>query len=329
MTVASLWSSLSSPPPTALPPLSSVAIDTPQQIIAATSSPALATLHKHPFLYLTWSRCLYLLSHNIDPVYVYEGSTAPILHANQQTLRPLLAALGVPHINAPSNAEAVAAGLNERGLVDAVISSDSDALLYGAKTLVTDFTVENCRASSVTVFKQSSLHTVGGNEIGRRGLIAYAMLAGSDEAAKGVAAVGATKALKFLSDLPPSTDPLAALRELKTSPHKLASKVAAIADFPNEQVIAKYLNAHSPAIDAWDKVVRVARPSLTAVLAVDAATCLHGFGGAGSRCKLVQAFLEMIVRYVSGRQTERSEFNLHSLQPVLTLALLLSRAPER
>lgn len=46
--------------------------------------------------------------------------------------------MGIPHLSAPSEAEAQCAELVRGGRADAVATTDSDALIFGAKVVVTN-----------------------------------------------------------------------------------------------------------------------------------------------------------------------------------------------
>ena len=50
-------------------------------------------------------------------------------------IQDLLTLFGVPYVIAPQEAEAQCAWMNSEGLVDAVITEDSDAFLFGASTV--------------------------------------------------------------------------------------------------------------------------------------------------------------------------------------------------
>jgi flap endonuclease GEN len=52
-----------------------------------------------------------------------------------------LDALGVESIKSTGEAEALCAQLNAEGLVDAVISEDSDAICYGAQVVLRNFSI--------------------------------------------------------------------------------------------------------------------------------------------------------------------------------------------
>ena len=103
---------------------------------------------------------------------------------------------GIPYVTAPMEAEAQCATLEELGLVDGVITDDSDVFLFGAKRVFknifeqTKF-VESYRSSDI----ETELH------VDRRKLIYLAHLLGSDYAA-GVHGIGIVNALEVLAAFP-------------------------------------------------------------------------------------------------------------------------------
>ncbi|GAA29362.2 flap endonuclease GEN homolog 1 [Clonorchis sinensis] len=71
--------------------------------------------------------------------------------------RTLLQALGVPCVQSPGEAEAMCALLNSSKRVDACITNDGDAFLYGATTVYRHFTM-NSRDPSVYVYRSSRIY---------------------------------------------------------------------------------------------------------------------------------------------------------------------------
>ena len=62
------------------------------------------------------------------------GADTPTEEMYRQ-IQDLLTLFGVPYLIAPQEAEAQCAWMNAEGLVDAVITEDSDAFLFGANTI--------------------------------------------------------------------------------------------------------------------------------------------------------------------------------------------------
>ncbi|KAF6778096.1 hypothetical protein AHF37_02478 [Paragonimus kellicotti] len=99
----------------------------------------------------------------------------------------LLSALGVPWVQSPGEAEAMCAMLNSSERVDACITNDGDAFLYGASTVYRHFTMD-CRDASVRVYRscrvREELH------FSQRLLVLLGILLGCDYWPTGVAGVG-------------------------------------------------------------------------------------------------------------------------------------------
>lgn len=135
-----------------------------------------------------------------------------------QRCEELLQLLGVPVVRAKAEGEALCALLNEKGIVDGVISNDGDCFLFGAKVLYTKFSVENLDQSKVMRYDASTIRAFvddddsdkyddtrqtlkDGHEVvnlSRNDLIAFAILTGSDLAGDGLSKVGCRKAIRFI-----------------------------------------------------------------------------------------------------------------------------------
>lgn len=100
--------------------------------------------------------------------------------------KELLSALGIPHIQAPSEGEALAAQLVKRDLVWASASQDNDSLLYGCPRMIRNLNISGRRRSSsggyITI--EPELIDLDLNlrllEITREQLIDVAILIGTD-----------------------------------------------------------------------------------------------------------------------------------------------------
>ena len=173
--------------------------------------------------------------------------TVRLEHHMIDETKDVLAALGIPVVQAPSEGEAQAAAMAARGAVNGVASQDFDSLLFGAPRLVRNLAVSGKRKlpgrdAFVNVVPElialpESLQALG---ITREQLIDIAMLVGTDFN-EGVRGYGPKKALKLIKEhhrleeacsvkgieLPPRAaeirefflhPPTAEFRELKWSP---------------------------------------------------------------------------------------------------------------
>lgn len=71
----------------------------------------------------------------INSITKYKKQSVNITHEDKLSTKKLLDNLGVPYIKAPEEAEKYASELYNSGLVSAVLSDDSDVLVYGATML--------------------------------------------------------------------------------------------------------------------------------------------------------------------------------------------------
>lgn len=193
------------------------AVDTSIWICEAISSTALSSFHSDPALYLIYQRTIKLLKCGFALIFVLEGANRRISGGQEFRKRrsgsqfvaatkrceTLLRMLGVPVVYAEAEGEALCALLNEKGIVDAVISNDADCFLFGAKCLLTKFTLENLENNG-TVMRYDSDRlraAVGGSNrsimLSRKDLVAFALLTGSDMTI-GITNVGHRKAIAFM-----------------------------------------------------------------------------------------------------------------------------------
>lgn len=110
-----------------------------------------------------------------------------------ESIIELLKLFGLPYIISPAEAEAQCAYLNYNGMVDGVITNDSDTFLFGGNTVYRNFFIDY---KYIEYYNIDNILTELG--ISREDMIAYALLVGSDYAV-GVAGIGPVKALEILS----------------------------------------------------------------------------------------------------------------------------------
>ncbi|QHO39506.1 Flap endonuclease GEN-like [Arachis hypogaea] len=100
----------------------------------------------------------------------------------------------MPVLKAKGEAEALCAQLNCEGHVDACITVDSDAFLFGAKCIVKCF-----RPNSKEPFESYNMSDIeAGLGLKRKHLIALALLVGNDHDMNGVRGIGLDTALQFV-----------------------------------------------------------------------------------------------------------------------------------
>jgi len=224
-----------------------LAIDLSIWICEAQTSTVLRNFHADPAVFLAYQRAVALLKMGIQLIAVLEGDrrrgrggsgSGPTSNSNGisgsrrrgnagafaaacRNCERMLALLGVPVVRAACEGEALCALLDQRDVVDGVLSNDGDCLLFGAITVYTDFSLENLQRGAVRRYDASNLRAVvaaaaaedaedgGDNDAAptvataritlcRDDLIAFAILCGSDIAGDGVSTMGAKKAIKFI-----------------------------------------------------------------------------------------------------------------------------------
>lgn len=113
-----------------------------------------------------------LLALNVQLLFVFDGPSRPWKrgrrggnrphYEERRLLKELLRYFRIPHHEAPGEAEAECARLEQLGVVDAVFSQDSDSLMFGSRFLIRDDRVakekgdkdrskENTKKSGTTV----------------------------------------------------------------------------------------------------------------------------------------------------------------------------------
>ncbi|MEX2681539.1 MAG: hypothetical protein Q6373_008060 [Candidatus Sigynarchaeota archaeon] len=110
----------------------------------------------------------------------------------EQESKALLRHLGMPVVEAPGEGEAQCAWLARRGIVDAVVTRDADALLYGAPVVVNNLAAKQKVAGRLVL--KDELARLG---ITRAQLVDLAILAGTDYH-PGVPGIGPRTALRLL-----------------------------------------------------------------------------------------------------------------------------------
>ncbi|KAM0878938.1 hypothetical protein ACQ4PT_034574 [Festuca glaucescens] len=173
----------------------------------------------------------------------------------------LLGYLGMPVLQAKGEAEALCAQLNNEGEVAACITSDSDAFLFGAKTVI-----KVLRSNCKEPFECYNIADIeSGIGLKRKQMVAMTLLIGCDHDLQGVPGFGVETALRFvqlfdedhildkLHEIGRGIYPFAEgddktnARDLKAQRRhenwqiKVCKRLAAETNFPNEEIIKLYL----------------------------------------------------------------------------------------
>ncbi|ELR02032.1 hypothetical protein VC83_08653 [Pseudogymnoascus destructans] len=229
----------------------------------------------NPALRTLFYRLVRLAGTSVQAIFVFDGPDRPLLKRNKtrrkggsayladvRRTKLLLQLFGFESHDAPGEAEAECALLQQRGLVDAVLSEDVDTLMFGSGITIRDW---SCEGSGKTPPTHVSLYDAkvtkeGKSGLDREGMILVALMSGGDYDTAGVARCGAKIACeaaragygKSLCDLAPDDSPgLLAWREnlvheLHTNEggyFRQKNKAITVPDdFPKEEILQYYMH---------------------------------------------------------------------------------------
>lgn len=148
---------------------------------------------KNPALRTLFFRLLKLLALPINPIFVYDGKDKPLTKRGRTVSRygvcvpnelskNLVARFQFPYHTAPGEAEAECAFLQSHGIVDAVMSQDVDAIMFGSTVTLRDWSKEGSKGNKapthVNMLEQARIKDVTG--LDPAGMILVALLSGGD-----------------------------------------------------------------------------------------------------------------------------------------------------
>ncbi|KFY26919.1 hypothetical protein V493_03781 [Pseudogymnoascus sp. VKM F-4281 (FW-2241)] len=160
----------------------------------------------NPALRTLFYRLVRLAGTSVQAIFVFDGPDRPLLKRNKvrrkggsayladvRRTKLLLQLFGFESHDAPGEAEAECALLQQRGLVDAVLSEDVDTLMFGSGVTIRDW---SCEGSAKTPPTHVSLYDAkvtkdGKSGLDREGMILVALMSGGDYDTAGVARCGA------------------------------------------------------------------------------------------------------------------------------------------
>ncbi|KAF9893139.1 hypothetical protein FE257_012550 [Aspergillus nanangensis] len=147
----------------------------------------------------------------IHPLFVYDGREKPPFKRGKATggsygnapivrlSKTLVDLFKFPRHDAPGEAEAECARLQQAGVVDCVMSNDVDALMFGSSLTIMNFSKEGGSgpATHVTCYKMDGLEQSSKEKVDRAGMILFAILSGGDYLPSGVPKCGSKLAAEI------------------------------------------------------------------------------------------------------------------------------------
>lgn len=169
---------------------------------------------RNPELRTLFYRLLKLLALPVHPLFVYDGRQKPAFkrgkavsarsYGNSPIIRrskDLIERFRFPWHEAPGEAEAECARLQQAGVVDAVMSNDVDALMFGSSLTIMNFSKESgsgtTSATHVTCYAMGQDGHPSNIPLDRPGMILFAMLSGGDYLPSGVPKCGSKLAAEI------------------------------------------------------------------------------------------------------------------------------------
>ncbi len=144
---------------------------------------------------------------DVEEMRKYASRTTRLTKEMVEEAKTLLHALGIPILEAPSEAEAQAAFLCKQKDAHAVASQDADALLFGSPRLIRNLSVSGKKKKTNTLTYQSNKpelilldDLLNSLNLNQEQLISLSMLVGTDYNMGGIKGLGPQKALKLVKE---------------------------------------------------------------------------------------------------------------------------------
>ncbi|KAL8859661.1 MAG: hypothetical protein Q9178_003775 [Gyalolechia marmorata] len=235
-----------------------------------------------------------------------------VTHVMVTECQQLLKLFGIPYITAPMEAEAQCAELVSLGLVDGIVTDDSDIFLFGGTRVYKNMFNQ---AKFVECYLTSDLEKE--YSLDRQRLIGVAHLLGSDYT-EGIPSVGPVTALEILSEfgsleafaewcnnvqLAQKLSPEDSVNPFRRKFRKQTSKIFLPSPFPDQRVDTAYLN---PEVDSDPSPFEWGVPDLDALRSFLMATI--GWTQERTDEVLVPVIRDMNRRDVEGTQANITQF---------------------
>ncbi|KAL1896730.1 hypothetical protein Cpir12675_002678 [Ceratocystis pirilliformis] len=150
-----------------------------------------------PELRTLFYRLIRLLSLAIEPIFVFDGPNKPKTKRNKNSARSdtasaataqakrIIRMFGLPFHDAPGEAEAECALLQQRGVVDAVLSEDVDTIMFGC-THTMRFVRSQKSGQPTHIVSHRADRIREEQQLDRKGMVLIALLSGGDYDTDGV-----------------------------------------------------------------------------------------------------------------------------------------------
>ncbi|KZL78954.1 flap structure-specific endonuclease protein [Colletotrichum incanum] len=157
----------------------------------------------NPAIRTLFYRLVRLLGLGIQPIFVFDGPHKPTFKRNKRSGRGdgiatamakrVIRLFGFPIHDAPGEAEAECALLQQQGIVDAVLSEDVDTIMFGCTRTLRNWTAEGPRGAKtpthVSLYDVDELLSAG-TGLDREGMVLVALMSGGDYIPEGVPGCG-------------------------------------------------------------------------------------------------------------------------------------------
>ncbi|KAH7173736.1 uncharacterized protein B0J16DRAFT_311791 [Fusarium flagelliforme] len=162
----------------------------------------------NPEIRTLFYRLVRLLACPVEPIFVFDGPYKPAIKRNKQSSRGssfanaqakrLVRLFGCTIHDAPGEAEAECALLQQHGIVDMVLTEDVDALMFGCTKVLRKWSPESKRATEpthVSLLDAEKLK-LGSQGLDREGMVLVALMSGGDYSPDGLPGCGVKVALE-------------------------------------------------------------------------------------------------------------------------------------
>ncbi|KAH9939893.1 PIN domain-like protein, partial [Amylocystis lapponica] len=148
---------------------------------------------ENPELRTLFYRLARLFSLPVLVIFVFDGANRPGVKRGTKVLpnqhwltdgfKTFVEAFGFKWHNAPGEAEAELGHMNRQGIIDAVLTDDGDAFIFGAEVIIRNPSVKTDK-DMVTMFKKAHIKLTCGD------LLLFALLCGGDYSQSGLSGCG-------------------------------------------------------------------------------------------------------------------------------------------